>query len=173
MHTRLLTLSILLGAMLGVAQAQESPIAESTPRPSFTPLLPIPGLQAMDQTPNACVDCHVRQGDVDMRLSTRIAALGMGAPEELMAKARAAAPKGKELGGWHPNLPPAAFGNIPGACLRCHKQDSQMAPPFSRLIHLIHLTEASFAKDAGGGCGSCHKLDGNSGQWAIPNGAER
>lgn len=150
----------------------------STPQPppektAFPLALPVPGLQATDATPNACVDCHVQRGELDLRLSTRIAALGMGVPDELLAKARAAAPPGKELGGWHPQLPPEAFTNIPGACLRCHRRDAQKAPPFSQLVHLIHLTENSFTRDAGGGCGSCHKLDPASGQWTMPSGPER
>jgi len=169
----LLAASLLFAGVRVCAQEGGSATPATPAKTAFPLSLPVPGLQAADATPNACVDCHVQRGEVDMRLSTRVAALGMGAPEELMAKARAAAPAGQELGGWHPALRPEAYANLPGACLRCHHEESKMAPPFARLIHLIHLTENSFTQQAGGGCGSCHKLDAATGQWAIPSGAER
>lgn len=170
MRAPLLLLLLLSGSLAGHQSAQDE--GGVAPQALFSWALPVPGLTSPDATPNACVDCHVQGGEVDFRLSTRLNAYTMGAPEDLMAKARASVP-GRELGGWHPAIKPESFQKIPGACLRCHHQESPMAPPFSRLIHLIHLTEDSFTRQAGGGCGSCHKLDAATGGWSIPSAPEK
>ncbi len=164
-----LMLALVLGfALVAALPAQDSKVEPTT----FALALPVAGLATVDATPNACVDCHTQRGEVDFRLSTRLGAFTMGAPDKVMQKARATVPD-RELGGWHPAIKPESFQNIPSSCLRCHRQDSPNAPPFSRLIHVLDLTEESFTRQAGGGCGSCHKLDSVTGQWSIPSAAEK
>lgn len=167
-------LLLLAGGRLSAQEA--APVAPTAALNLYSPTRPVPGLPAEDLQPNGCVDCHAQQGDHDLRLSTLIGALGMGAPEELMAKARAATPAGAELSGWHPALKPEAFSNIPGACLRCHHEESSRAPRFAGLMHAIHLGHEApnpFVEKAGGSCGSCHKPDPATGGWRLPSGAEK
>lgn len=167
----------LIVAVHGPAARDQAPAPEAAPAPAaFTLSLPVPGLAATDGTPNACVDCHAQQGERDFCLSTLVGALGRGASEDQLAKARAAAPPGVEPTGRHPALRPEAFANVPGACMRCHRKESDSAPPFTRLAHLIHLTDGGenlFLEQAGGSCGSCYKLDPATGQWRIPSAPEK
>jgi len=92
-----------------------------------------------------------------------------------MAHARAATPSGAVLTGRHPRVP-EALADVPAACLVCHGRDAKDAPPFARLIHLVHLTggeENHFMTMFQGECTHCHKLDAASGRWHLESGAER
>ena len=104
----------------------------------------IPGITAPDLFPNSCIDCHVNHTDikVDARFSTQIARWTEKVEPELLAKAQAAAPEGMTLKGKHPKMG-VNFNNIPAACINCHSKDSEGAPPFSRMMHLIHSPGAT------------------------------
>lgn len=139
---------------------------------------PIPGLTAVDQFQNGCVDCHVNMPDrnMDVRLSTRMKQWYEAADPKLLEKAQAAAPATMTLKGKHPKLPANSFGDIPGSCLDCHRKDSNLAPPMGQMLHLIHLTGGSenhFVAMFGGECTHCHKLNTATGQWSIPSGPEK
>ena len=92
----------------------------------------------------------------------------------LLVHARAAAPAGLTLAGKHPAVP-SALADIPAACMRCHGKASTTAPPFARLVHLVHLQggeHSHFMTMFQGECTHCHKLDPASGGWRIASGPE-
>lgn len=137
----------------------------------------IPAITADDKFPGACVDCHVNRPDltIDGRLSTAMDGWTAEVNEKLLATARAAAAHGEALSGKHPDAK-HALDNIPGDCLQCHARNSEAAPPFSRLLHQIHLTggeENHFLTMFQGECTHCHKLNRETGQWSVPSGPEK
>lgn len=136
----------------------------------------IPGINAEDPFPNACVSCH--RNYVDMNLDTRLSSLMRHWYEEvepgLLAKAQAAMRVDSPLIGAHPDAEDA-LGDIPAACLSCHDRESEDAPPFARMLHAIHLVggEANhYMTLFQGECTYCHKLDLGTGAWRIPSGPE-
>jgi hypothetical protein len=136
----------------------------------------IPGITAPDSFPQGCVSCHIVLPDgTDVRLSTLMRRLVAGADSAQLAKAQAAAPAGLTLKGKHPDAS-RALANVPAGCLTCHGETATIAPPFARLLHLIHLTggEANhFLSMFQGQCTYCHKLDAATGAWSLPSGPER
>ncbi len=140
--------------------------------------LPTMGLAAVDPYPNGCVSCHVldKGKGVDERLSTALKAWTAGKIESgLLAKSKAAAPTGLTLKGKHPAAE-VSLEDIPGACLDCHDTGSKKAPPFVRLLHLVHLAGGvnnpyvtTFKSD----CVHCHKLNSQTGEWSMPSGPEK
>lgn len=137
----------------------------------------IPGITTTDRTPHACVDCHANHPEMkmDFRLTTVLASWDTAAPPEIVKKAQAVAPSGRKLKGRHPDV-----GNlvtvVPDDCLMCHVRDSKIAPPFTKLLHAIHLTGGEknhFLTKANGTCTSCHKLDVKTGTWGLGHGEEK
>jgi hypothetical protein len=138
-------------------------------------MVDIPGITTPDKTPHACVDCHVNhpEKNMDYRLPSILAQWRKGADPRILAKAKAAAPEGRTLTGKHPDVA-GQIKIIPDDCLKCHKRDAQMAPPFAKLLHTIHLAggpENHFLTMAKGTCTSCHKLDLKTGAWHMGSGA--
>lgn len=132
---------------------------------------------ATDPFANGCVSCHVvdKAQGADHRLSTALKEWTAGrVPEQLMAKAKASAPAGVTLKGKHPAVEDA-LEDVPAACLDCHDAASKKAPPFARLLHLVHLTgtENVFVAHFKGDCRHCHKLDTTTGAWSLPSGPEQ
>jgi hypothetical protein len=112
---------------------------------------------------------------LDVRLSTLMGQWTEKVDPVLLAKAQAAAPQGLVLKGKHPNAA-GSLKDVPARCLTCHSKASTTAPPFSRMLHRIHLTgggENHFMTLFQGECTHCHKLDATSGGWTLPSGAER
>lgn len=109
---------------------------------------------AKDPTPRACIDCH----KADTKLSVQLA---KPAPAPLLAKLQPIAPKGAKLTGKHPAVA-FAFKDIPAKCATCHTSTAKIAPPLSRMMHIIHDTP----------CASCHKMNPATGVAAVPSGAE-
>ena len=109
-----------------------------------------------DPYPRACIDCH--KGD--SRLSVQ---LSKPAPAPLLAKLQPLAPKGVKLSGKHPAVA-FAFKDIPAKCMTCHATTSKNAPPFFRMMHVLHVPDVQ--------CTSCHKMNTATGQPAIPSGSE-
>jgi len=144
---------------------------------AITGLPPSLAAAAVDAYPNACIDCHVVYKDkgLDERFSVALKQWTTGKVDPgLLAKAKASAPAGLVLKGKHPAAEDS-LEDIPGACLDCHSSGSKKAPPFSRLIHLIHLTGAknSYVTNFKSECMHCHKLDPQTGEWSLPSGAEK
>lgn len=142
-------------------------------------LLAVPGTgRAADPFPDGCVSCHVldKAKGVDHRLSTAMAGWMSGKIEPgLLAKSKASAPKGVTLKGRHPAAEDA-LDDIPGACLDCHDTGSTKAPPFSQLLHLVHLVggEANaYVTHFKSDCRNCHKLNAETGAWSLPSGPEQ
>lgn len=150
----------------GVAVAQEPP--PQAPRA-------IPGINAPDPFPQACVSCHVVLPDGhDVRISTLLQGWVTGADSALVAMARSAAASGVAITGKHPPVA-TMIATIPADCLTCHGQNAKQAPAFGRLLHLVHLTGESgtlFLSLFQGECTLCHKLDQASGSWSIPSAPE-
>lgn len=135
----------------------------------------IPGITAEDAFPNGCVDCHVARPDADHRLSVQLATWTSAVPAAVVEKARAASADPSRIRGRHPAVPNPTR-NIPGSCLAaCHKPGSTIAPPFARLMHLMHFTGSGnrYLAVGQGECTHCHKLDATSGQWRVPSGDEK
>ncbi len=135
----------------------------------------IPGITAEDPFPGACVSCHVVLPDGrDVRVSTMMTRWTETVDPPLLAHARASVGPGTRLAGVHPEVA-SALADIPGGCLSCHRDPSSPAPPFSRLMHQVHLTggeESTFLTMFQGECTYCHKLDATTGAWSIPSGPE-
>ena len=149
--------------------------AQAQAKQTLPPARMIPGITAPDSFPNSCIDCHVNRPEMDARFSTQIARWNEKVEPELPAKAQAAAPEGMILKGKHPKTG-VSFKNIPAQCINCHGRDSEGAPPFSRMMHLIHLTggdQNRFMTVYHGECTNCHKLNLTTGRWAFPSGPEK
>jgi hypothetical protein len=167
--------AILLATSLTAATAESQEKEQA--KPALPPVRMIPGITAADSTPHACVDCHINYPEMklDARFSTQMARWNERVEPGLLAKARASAPAGMILKGKHPRTT-GAFNNIPAQCLVCHGKDSRRAPPFARMLHMIHLTggdENHFLTIYQGECTHCHKLDPSTGRWSIPSAAEK
>lgn len=137
----------------------------------------IAGITGEDQFPMGCVSCHVNmpEQNMDTRFSTLMKGLSENVPPHLLAKAQAASPAGMTLKGKHPD-PGSPDTTIPASCLACHGKDSPNAPPFDRLMHLIHLTggkENHYLAIFQGQCTHCHKLDLRTGTWNMGSGIEK
>jgi cytochrome c553 len=139
---------------------------------------PAMGYAAGDPFPNACVSCHTvdKAKGADHRLSVALAEWSAGKVDaKLLAQSKASAPAGVAIKGKHPAAEDS-LEDIPGACLDCHDSGSKKAPPFSRLMHLVHLTGGTdnvFVTTFKGDCRNCHKLNEKTGEWSIPGGSEQ
>ena len=138
--------------------------------------LPTPSLAA-DPFPKGCVSCHTvdKTKGTDHRLSTALAQWTASKVDPgLLAQSKASAPAGVALKGKHPAAEDS-LEDIPNACLDCHDPGSKKAPPFSQLLHLVHLTGANntFVTTFKGDCTHCHKLDAKTGAWSMPSGPEQ
>lgn len=171
----------LVGCVLLAPARGRAQQADSSGAPGAAPIAPplarkIPGITAPDAFPNACVSCHVNvpEQKLDARLSTLMKGWTIKVDSTLLATAQAAAPAGVTLRGKHAPVT-AALRNIPAGCIRCHGADSKKAPPFARMMHLIHLTrgdENHFMTFMQGECTHCHKLNAATGVWSIPSAPE-
>lgn len=174
-HTRNIGLAMaLLWLVTSLASAQPDSTKTGPPPPPAA--RKIPGVNAADAYPRACVDCHIvmKEFNMDTRLSRHMAQWTQAVEPKLLECARAAAIEPAKLTGKHPQAT-ASLQNIPGACIACHKKDSKTAPPFARLLHAIHLgggDQSPFMTYFQGECTHCHKLDPTSGRWSIPSAAE-
>ncbi len=163
--------------LAGVTPAALRGQAEPAPAPPPGTLPPIPGLTAVDPFPGGCVDCHVQlpEENLDVRISTLMRQWYDSAGATLLATAQASlGPAGRALSGSHPEVE-EELADIPDGCLRCHGRRAVEAPPFSRLLHRIHLVggeENVFLSRFQGECTYCHKLDPATGQWSLPSGPE-
>lgn len=138
---------------------------------------PTDGRAAGDPFPKGCVSCHTvdKAKGTDRRLSVALGQwtagkIGTG----LLAQAKASMPAGVALKGKHPSAADS-LEDIPNACLDCHDSGSKKAPPFSQLLHLVHLTGGAnnaFVTTFKGDCTHCHKLEAKTGTWSMPSGAE-
>jgi len=140
--------------------------------------LPTMGVAAVDPYPNGCVSCHVldKGKGVDDRLSVGLKEWTAGKIEPgLLAKSKAAAPAGLTLKGKHP-VADDSLQDIPGACLDCHDAGSKKAPPFVRLLHLVHLAGGvnnAYVTTYKSDCMHCHKLNTQTGEWSMPSAPEK
>lgn len=168
-------LAILLATSLTAVAAQSQ--VNQPAQPTLPPARKIPGITAPDSVPHACVNCHINypEMNLDARFSTQMARWSEKVEPTLLAKAQASAPQGMILKGKHPKTT-GGFNNIPAQCLVCHGKDSRRAPPFARMLHLIHLTggeENHFLTIYQGECTHCHKLDMSTGRWTLPSAPEK
>jgi hypothetical protein len=171
---------IIVAATIAVALLTNAVLSQTGEPPKGPPPPPparaIPGLNAPDPHPNACVDCHInmKEYNLDVRISTLMEKLTQGADPRLLAAAKAAAVDSTKITGRHPKTS-AAQGEIPATCLICHGKSSKLAPPFAQMLHLIHLTGGDANLYMGyyqGDCTHCHKLDQQTGKWKIPSANE-
>lgn len=144
---------------------------------SFIGSVPLAALAATDAYPNGCVSCHVVSKDKvkDHRMSTLLKAWTAGKIDaDLLAKSKASMPAGVAFKGKHPAAEDS-LEDIPSSCMDCHASDSKKAPPFTRLMHLVHLTGAKndFVTTFKSDCTACHKLDAKTGELSMPSGAEK
>lgn len=151
--------------------------ARGQPNQGTPPARKIPGINAVDSYPNGCVDCHVNHTDikVDARFSTMLKQWSESVDPKLLAKVQAAAPEGLTLKGKHPTSG-NVLTSIPAKCLVCHDKEATRSPPFSRMMHVIHLVggeENHFLTAYQGECTSCHKLNTTTGQWTTPSAPEK
>lgn len=144
---------------------------------AFIGAVPLAASAATDAYPNGCVSCHVlnKEKAQDHRISTLLKTWTAGKIDaDLLAMSKASMPKGVALKGKHPGAEDS-LDDIPSSCLDCHGSDSKKAPPFTQLMHLVHLTGAKndFVTTFKGDCTTCHKLDAKTGVWSIPSGPEK
>lgn len=161
----------------GVAAGQAKPTGKPGGGQALPPPRAIPGITAKDAYPRGCVDCHLNyvEQKMDVRFSTLMKQWNEKVEPALLKKVAGSAPPGLTLKGKHPVVA-GALMNIPGGCLTCHGRTSKMAPPFSRILHAIHLTGGKdnfFLTLLQGECTHCHKLNAVTGQWSLPSGSEK
>ena len=110
----------------------------------------LPGINAPDNQPKGCVDCHIKTASRDFRLTVVLDSIKGGHPD--VAK---------------------LVKNVPMDCLKCHYA-SQMAPVLGSMVHRNHYQnqkDNDFLITDKGSCLSCHTVDINSGKIAIKNAA--
>jgi hypothetical protein len=176
--TALAATAVAFLGLTGQAQAA-SPAATPAPAPAAAkaPVArKIPGINATDPYPKACVDCHVNKPPSDARLSTQLQQWMSGkVSPALLATVQGSAPAGLKLKGKHPDATDA-LDDVPTACADCHSEDSKKAPPLAGMVHRIHLVGGDknhFMTEFQGECTSCHKLDAATGAWSVPSGPEK
>jgi hypothetical protein len=168
---RLLPFSITLIVVLTTAFfafAQEGPPPQKLPE--------IPGITTKDKTPYACVDCHKNYPErkMDARLSVILKKWQKEVDPKHLKKAQGVMESGFKLEGKHPNME-GLVKVIPDDCLMCHWRGAKKVPPFSKLLHAIHLVggkDNHFMTMFQGQCTMCHKLDKSTGTWTIGSGTE-
>lgn len=109
---------------------------------------PLPGINAPDAQPKGCVDCHVKTGSKDFRLTAVL----------------------DGIKGGHPDVS-KLVKNVPMDCLKCHYA-SQMAPVLGSMVHRNHYQNQvnnDFLITDKGSCLSCHTVDTQSGKIGIKN----
>jgi hypothetical protein len=114
--------------------------------PSAMPALP--GINAPDNQPKGCVDCHVNAGGKDFRLTVVL----------------------NSLKGGHPDVA-KIVKNVPTDCLKCHFASAK-APVLGSMVHRNHysnMTDNDFLVTDKGACLSCHLVDTKSGKIAVKN----
>jgi len=162
---------VVVASVASVVRSQTGD-SEGGPPPTPAPR-EIPGINAPDPHPNGCVDCHVKMTEppMDVRISTLMGQWMEGVEPKLLAAAKAAASDPATITGKHPKV---GVTNVPKACLICHGASSTKAPPFARLMHVVHLTGEGnmYMAHFQGDCTHCHKLDQATGTWSIPSAKE-
>jgi len=165
------------GFATSLAAAAVALLALSGPTQAATQVArKIPGINAADPYPKACVDCHVSKPAADARLSTGLQQWTAGKVNPaLLATVQGSAPAGLKLKGKHPDAA-EAIDDVPTACTDCHSDDSKKAPPLAAMVHRIHLVGGDknrFMTEFQGECTYCHKLDAAKGAWSVPSGPEK
>lgn len=127
---------LLVAAMFAAAVA----ISTGAQQPKVT----IPGVNAPDETPNGCVDCHKKSGSKDFTL------------QKVMTQIM----KGKHV------KVTGLVKEVPTDCAKCHKKDAKVGE-LDRLIHKAHLTSDDFLGEYQGGCTSCHALNKETYQMSV------
>lgn len=141
------------------------------------PLRNIPGITATDIFPMGCVSCHLNFIDrnMDTRISTLLTNWSEKVEPKLLELAQAVTPNDVKLTGKHPSATDS-LSDIPRACLECHNRMSHNTPPFSQMVHLIHLNggkDNHYMTLFQGECTHCHKLNPKTGEWFLPSGSEK
>jgi|GEM_PF-591781 len=178
MNTRPLFIAVISAALLFLPALLTFAEDEApSGMPPMPPARSVPGVNAPDDFPGGCVDCHVVRKDIgrDVRISTILKSWADGVePERFLEKAQKAAPEGVTLKGKHPDVE-WAFSDIPNSCLTCHAIDSTSLPPLCNMMHLFHLTggeENPFMTMFQAQCTYCHKLNKDTGLWTLRSGPE-
>ena len=165
--------SIMIGVLLIIGLVSNAFTQDIVSEPEIPSM---PGITTDDPRPRACVECHRDIPDMgkDFRLTVLLGKWENGADPKYLEKAQAAMPAGKKLSGKHPDIR-KIVSTIPTDCLMCHWRESEKAPPFSRMLHLVHLVggkDNHYLMKYKGECLNCHKLDQRNGHWGLGNGVE-
>ena len=111
------------------------------------PSLTIPGVNAKDDLPKGCLDCHVKSGNSD---STILAGM-----KRLIAASE------------HPKASDAMIDELKD-CYTCHKAGAA-AGTVGAVVHKSHFTGANnaFVKAYSGNCTWCHSVDLTKGTVGV------
>jgi cytochrome c553 len=176
-----ITMNRIAATLLLIFIAGHAQAAAQAPAPAAKPAPPaaarkIPGINAPDPYPKACVDCHVSKPQMDVRLSTQMQQWMAGKVDPaLLATVQGSAPAGLKLKGRHPDAADA-FDDVPASCADCHSEDSKKAPPLAGMVHRLHLVGGDknhFMTEFQGECTYCHKFNAATGSWSVPSGPEK
>ena len=110
----------------------------------------LPGINAKDDFPNGCVDCHKKDGANDNRLNA------------VLAKVKG-----------HPDVS-KMVKTVPKDCAMCHKGGTSKAPAIAQVAHEFHYSDAEknvFVNVYGGQCLNCHSLAVETGIMKVKSGA--
>lgn len=152
-------------------------VAEEGGGPQVPPVRKIAGITAEDPFPGGCVDCHVNRPDIkkDVRISTAMSSWYEGVDTRLLEKVQPLVEGKGQLKGVHPTVQDS-LRDIPAGCMKCHRENSAAAIPFSGMMHLIHLVGGEnnhFMTIFQGECTYCHKFSPAKGEWSLPSGPEK
>lgn len=111
------------------------------------PSLTIPGVNAKDDMPKGCADCHVKVGNNDYTV--------LAGMKKLVAA------------GKHPKASDTMLDELKD-CYTCHKAGAA-AGTVAAVVHASHFTgkDNSFVKEYSGNCTWCHSVDLTKGTVGI------
>lgn len=112
------------------------------------PSLTIPGVNAKDDLPKGCLDCHVKSGNSDTTI--------LAGMKKLIADKK------------HPAATDKMITDMAG-CATCHKAGAK-AGTLGGVIHQMHFaggTNNAFVKNYSGNCTWCHSVDLTNGAVGV------
>ena len=108
----------------------------------------LPGINAKDDYPQGCVNCHTGAGGGQPLVNVLVKAIKNHADISMITK------------------------SVPDGCVICHKKGGPSAP-ITQVTHKQHYEnpgQSKFIANFGGACLSCHSLDVKSGIMSIKKG---
>ncbi len=109
-------------------------------------LAKLPGINAEDEHPQGCVDCHTAGDGRDSRLNVSLEELEGHPPVDNIVK------------------------TVPDDCMMCHGANASNLSTITHASHYQNPEENYFVANYDGQCLECHSLNIESGRMSVKNG---